>query len=83
MANTQKWTDTLPADVYQRLAECHTIKADLEWLVAARWRWLQANKPDDGFVKEDALVYILELLDCNGRTWVCDLTRDDYDALKA
>ena len=77
------WTDSLPGDIAERLAECRTRKTDLPTLVAVRWRWTQDHDPERLFVKEDALTYVLDLLDCNGLTWIYDLTRAEYDELKA
>ncbi|MBQ7445890.1 MAG: hypothetical protein IJS71_08180 [Clostridia bacterium] len=76
------WTDLLPSDVGARLANCTTIKKDIEILVNAKWATMKAEgKQEAGFKKEDALVYILDLLDCNGR--YIDLTKDEYDELKS
>jgi len=74
------WMDNLKSDVSERLGACRTIKADLPHLVNAKWLAFQENgKADKGFTKEDALVEILELLDCNSCYF--DLTRDEYDEL--
>ena len=36
----KKWTDYLSEDVYIRLCECRTIKADIPELVKCKWqRW--------------------------------------------
>ena len=75
------WTDKLPADVSNRLGNCRSRRSDIETLVNVRWAaMIEAGKKDEGFTKEDALVQILELLDCNGQSF--DLTRAEYDALK-
>ena len=74
-----KWTDNLPSEVYRRLCACRTKKSDLPMLVDAKWGWLKATGKADRFTKEDALISILELLDCN-----CvdiDLTADEYSEL--
>ena len=34
-----------------------------------------------GYTKEDALVFVLEMLDCNGCS--IDMTRDEYDCVLA
>lgn len=74
------WTWNLPGEVYHRLCECRTRRSDLETLVNAKWyAMVQSGKDKQGFTKEDALVYILDLLDCNSQ-WF-DLTRAEYDAL--
>lgn len=74
------WTDNLTEDVGVRLAECRTRKVDLPALVNAKWLSYQENgKAAKGFTKEDALVAVLELLDCN--SCLFDLTKDEYSAL--
>lgn len=76
------WTDTLQNDVYARLCNCHTIKADLPQLVNAKWLSYKENgKEEQGFIKEDALVAVLELLDCNSCYF--DLSEDEYNKLKS
>lgn len=75
-----KWTDNLSNDVYDRLCACRTIKADLPELVGAVWAGYQKDgKAARGFTKEDALVFVLELLDCNSCFF--DLTKEEYDDL--
>lgn len=77
-----KWTDYLTDIVLIRLADCRSTKADLKPLVEARWKWMQdRHKDEQGFTKEDALIYILELLDDNSRFF--DLTQDEYNELIA
>lgn len=71
-----KWTDHLSNDVDARLSACRTIKADLLPLTQAKWNHL---KNRSGFEKEDALVSVLELLDCNGCCF--DLTTDEYNEI--
>lgn len=74
------WTDSLAEDVCTRLGECRTRKADIPALVSAKWLSYQENgKAAKGFTKEDALVAVLELLDCNSCYF--DLTKDEYNAL--
>ena len=78
---TKKWTDHLSEDVYARLCGCRTMKTDLPALVNAKWlNYKEQGKDQKGFTKEDALVAILELLDCNN--CYVDLTLDEYDELK-
>ena len=75
-----KWTNNLSAAVYGRLCSCRTIKADLAELVNAKWvSYKESGKEAQGFTKEDALIAVLELLDCNS----CDieLTREEYEDL--
>lgn len=75
------WTDNLPTDVYHRLCECRSRRSDLEWLVNVKWATMVAEgMKERGFTKEDALVSILDLLDCNNQFF--DLTRGEYDSLK-
>lgn len=76
----KKWTDNLPNDVYDRLCHCRTIRSDLPALVNAKWlSFVENGKADQGFTKEDALVDILDLLDCNSQ--YLDLTREEYESL--
>ena len=76
-----KWTDALTSEVYDRLCSCTTIRSDLHDLVNAKWTWFKKNGRDkQGFTKEDALVSVLELLDCN--SIYIDLTVDEYNELK-
>lgn len=74
----KNWIDNLTSTVYDRLCHCRTIKADLPELVNAKWlSYIESGKADRGFTKEDALVAILELLDCN--SCYIDLTKEEYD----
>ncbi len=74
------WTDNLAEDVSIRLAECRTRREDLPALVNAKWLSYQENgKAERGLTKEDALVEVLELLDCNSCFF--DLTEDEYHRL--
>ena len=70
----RKWTEMLEEDVLNRLGNCKSRKSDILPLAQAKWA---ALKEREGFCKEDALVCILELLDCNGQ--FIDLTRNEYD----
>lgn len=77
------WTKYLSNDVYMRLCECRTIKSDLPALVNAKWLDMKdKGKDKEGWTKEDALVNVLELLDCNSISWTWDLTKDEYNELK-
>ncbi len=69
-----KWTDNLPDEVYNRLCNCRSLKSDISILTQARWNHI---KTKEGYCKEDALVYILELLDANSQD--IDLTKDEYN----
>ena len=76
-----RWTDGLPADVYARLCNCGSVKSDLPILVNTKWSYYKAvGKDKNGFIKEDALVSVLEMLDCNGID--IELTADEYNELK-
>lgn len=76
----KKWTEHLNSGVYQRLCNCQTIKSDLPSLVSAKWLFYkETGKDTQGFTKEDALIAILELLDCNSQ--YIDLTKDEYNEL--
>ena len=75
-----RWTDYLPEAVYTRLCNCQTLKTDLPVLVSAKWRdYVKAGKDKAGFTKEDALISVLELLDCN--SCGIELTKDEYNDL--
>ncbi len=76
-----RWTDYLSTEVENRLAHCRSCKADLSELVNARFRWLNLRYPGKQYEKEDALIYVLELLDCNSQDF--DLTTDEYYELCA
>ena len=76
-----KWTDNLPSAVYNRLCDCVNTKEDVSVLVNARWKWMQDNKKPG--TKEDALVYVFELLDSNGQEDLCDVSRAEYIELCA
>ena len=71
------WIDTLPEEVYNRLANCRTFKADLPILLSAKWNWI---KDKAGYTKEDCLVDILELLDCNGLEDATELTIEEWES---
>lgn len=76
----KNWTDRLPGDIYRRLCECRNLKKDIKPMMEARWaEMVEAGKDKEGFTREDALVYILELLECNSQ-WF-DPTREEYNAL--
>lgn len=70
-----KWTDLLEESVRARLGNCCSRKSDILPLAQAKWAVLK-NKPG-GYTREDALVCVLELLDCNSQFF--DLTREEYD----
>ncbi len=74
MEQKKKWTDLLEEGVSVRLAECRSRKSDILPLAQAKWATI---KDDPDFTKENALVQVLELLDCNSQFF--DLTRDEYD----
>ena len=74
------WTDRLPCDVYRRLCTCRNLKSDLPILTDAKWaEMVEKGMHKEGLTKEDALVAVLDHLDCNSQ-WF-DLTRAEYDAL--
>ena len=57
----KKWVEFLPEDVYQRLANCNSMKSDIPVLVNAKWRsYRESSKDKQGFTKEDALIEVLE-----------------------
>lgn len=71
------WLDLLDEHVRERLGNCVSRKSDILPLAQAKWAVLK-NQPG-GWTPEDALVQVLELLDCNGRFF--DLTRVEYDGI--
>lgn len=76
------WTQHLRADVYERLCNCRSMKSDLADLVNAKWlSYMEAGKDLAGFTKEDALISVLELLDCNGQDFGAELTREEWEGL--
>jgi len=81
MNDLRTWADYLPEDVRNRLCNCCIRRSDLEILVNAKWRkMVEDGRKEQDFTKEDALVYILDLLDCNGNSF--DLSHAEYDSLK-
>jgi len=75
------WLKYLSEDVYNRLCNCTSKKSDLPELCKAKWRaYKDAGKDQHGFTEEDAIVAVLEHLDCNGCCY--DLTNDEYEELK-
>lgn len=73
-----KWTDRLESGVYGRLCSCNSRMSDIEPLVNAKWGSMkETGKDQKGFTKEDALISILELLECNGQFF--DLTAEEYE----
>ena len=73
------WLDALPSDARSRLANCKSTKEDI--LLLAKAKWAQLKKREGGWAREDALVAVLELLDCNSQDF--DLTREEYDGIIA
>lgn len=72
------WLNFLDENTKQRLEECKNFKYDIPKLVNAKWKEMQLNKKDEkGFKKEDALIFVLELLDCNNQFF--DLTKEEYN----
>lgn len=81
MRKTSDWTYKLPDDVYTRLCECRNKKDDLEILIKTRWEWMKEKEKYRRYTVEDAMVYIMELLDCNNQYYLTNLTVDEYDDL--
>ena len=74
------WTSYLSNEVSDRLGNCTTIKSDIKELVDAKWRSYKENGKDQrGYTKEDALISILEMLDCNSCYF--DLSKEEYNEL--
>lgn len=77
---SKKWTDALSDEILNRLCNCVSRKSDIGPLVNARWAWMkEQGKDKQGFIKEDALVDVLDLLDSNSNYF--DLTEDEYSAV--
>ena len=78
------WIDKLKevaTETYTRLGACRITKKDIETLVNVKWTMMvEAGKREQGFTKEDALIDVLELLDCNGQYF--DLSKEEYNELK-
>lgn len=75
------WIEYLPPDVSSRLASCCNTKEDVPILVDARWRWIKENRPNEGFIKADAVVDVFEWLDSNSQYYLCDVSQEEYDEL--
>lgn len=76
----KKWTEKLPEAIYTRLCNCKIRKEDIQTLVNAKWgAYKEEGKEKRGFTKEDALIAILELLECNST--IIDLTEEEYNEL--
>ena len=69
-----KWTDYLDHDTYMRLASCRSLHRDILPLAQAKWNVMKSCK---NFEPEDALIWVLELLDSNNCS-CADVTRDEY-----
>lgn len=67
------WTDLLDFEAWERLANCRSQKKDILSLAQARWAFIKGKK---NYCKEDALVYVLELLESNNCDY--DLSTDEY-----
>ena len=70
----KKWTDYLSEDVYTRLCECRTIKADIPELVKSKWATMEYP-----YTKEDALIWIIDLVYAN--CCFIELTTEEWDEL--
>ena len=81
MKNPTHWTEYLPCTVYVRLGECRTKKTDLPILLEAKWKWAQDTGRYSDYTKEDFLVDILDLLDCNGLYSVTEFTHEEWNNL--
>lgn len=75
------WVNNLPMDVQIRLGHCRSRREDIPTLVNTKWaEMVEEGKEEKGFTKEDALVYVIDLLEYNGQSF--DLSRCEYDELK-
>ena len=68
----------MPYNVRLRLAQCQTIKDDLRILLDAKCQWAQDTGHYNGYTKDDMLVDILDLLDCNGLDSVTELIIEEW-----
>lgn len=74
------WLDNVSSEVYERLANCRSRKSDILPLARAKWAYMKKQGMEaKSFQKEDALIAIMELLDCNGWSNNHDLTKDEYN----
>ena len=80
IAQPRKWTDTLSEDVYVRLCNCRSRKEDILPLAQAKWSYIK-SRFGDKYGKEDALVSVVEHLDCNGQDF--ELTREEWNDILA
>lgn len=75
-----QWSDSLPADVWDRLCHCRSRKEDILPLAQAKWSYIKA-KFGDKYCKEDALVLVVEHLDSNNQDF--ELTREEWNDILA
>ena len=73
--------DCLPYNVHFQLVQRQTAKGDLPILLDAKWQWTQDAGRYNDHTKEDMLVYILDLLECNGIDSVTKLTMEEWSNL--
>lgn len=76
--NKVNWVDYLHGEVYCRWLDRETIKLDLPILLDAKCQWAQDTGHYNGYTKDDTLVDILDLLDCNGLDSVTELTIEEW-----
>lgn len=79
--NAVSQLDYLPYNVHVRLVQCQTTKDDLSILLDTKWKWAQDTGCYNGYIKEDILADILNLLDSNGLGNVTELTMDEWKNL--
>ena len=75
-----QWGDSLPDDVWNRLCHCRSRKEDILPLAQAKWSYIK-SRFGDKYGKEDALVSVVEHLDCNGQDF--ELTREEWNDILA
>lgn len=68
------WTDYLDHNTYMRLASCRSLRRDILPLAQAKWNVM---KSCGNFEPEDALIWVLELLDSNNCS-CADVTENEY-----
>ena len=71
-----QWVQTLPKDVYCRLAECSIIKKDVPVLIQV---YKETHKE---FTIDQIIADIFELLETNGQQELTELSQKEYELLK-
>lgn len=75
--NAKKWTDLLDEHIYARLCNCCSRRTDI--LPLARAKYCFEKSRNEEYKKEQALIEILDHLDCNSQFF--DLSQAEYDGI--